>query len=575
MPELRRDYLTEMERSSPAFRRLFLPLYLLTAITLLIGGSVVGFFEAFATTDFGRIVDFVEENRELFRIDDFSDETEWERRGLQLERRLGRGLVDDVQRSNPLTRWALGVVGMWLSLALFLLPVYRRRVGEEISEIVDRRILTLPQIIFWIPWILGVLDLVIKVAIRSGGMQESNPLIDIASFLMFGALVGQFNMTLTIPYVTRGIAERVFTDADRFRFKHGRSFSLAQRVQLLIVSVGLIPILLSVAIPVVFNWWMVEEARSSSTPDILAIALAFAPAAVVGLVSIYFVLAQIGSLISFRKAIQKPLDTLIQRMAAVSHGDFTSRTSVLAGDEIGRLKGHFNRMVEGLEEREKIRDTFGRYVSTEIAEKLMEGGAIDLAGEEIVTTVMFSDIRGFTALSETMPPRELVEFLNEYFGHIVRPITDHNGVVNKFIGDSVMAVFSPVFGVDDHAQAALRAAVGIRAALTEFNASRPDRTIRHGVGIHTGVLIAGTVGAEDRREYTVIGDTVNVASRIESQTKVVETDILLSGETVALLQPEVRAEFSLAETEAVTMRGKTQPTRLFVVGSLAADELDD
>jgi adenylate cyclase len=221
-------------------------------------------------------------------------------------------------------------------------------------------------------------------------------------------------------------------------------------------------------------------------------------------------------------------------------------------------------MVEGLEEREKIRDTFGRYVSMEIAEKLMAGGTVDLAGEEIVTTVMFADIRSFTALSESMAPRDLVTFLNDYFSFIVKPITYEKGVINKFIGDSVMAVFSPVFGVENHAEAAVRAGIGMRAALGAFNDTKRYTPIRQGIGIHTGVLIAGTVGAEDRREYTVIGDTVNVASRIESQTKVLGTDILVSGDAVDQLAPEVRRDLGLVETEAVTMRGKTKPTRLFL-----------
>jgi adenylate cyclase len=314
-----------------------------------------------------------------------------------------------------------------------------------------------------------------------------------------------------------------------------------------------------------FNWWLIERTRESGVIDIVELSRAFAPVVVMVMIGLSFIVGEVVTLAAFRRVAQQPLNSLIDRMRSVAVGDFSVRTTVLSGDEIGVLKGHFNTMVEGLEEREKIRDTFGRLVSAEIAEKLMSGGGVDLEGQEIITTVMFADIRSFTALSERMAPRDLVTFLNEYFSFVVRPITAERGVVNKFIGDSVMAVFSPVFGVEDHAEAAIRAAMGMRAALEAFNAEQRWETIRQGVGIHTGVLVAGTVGAEDRREYTVIGDTVNVASRIESQTKVAETDILISGATVDLLDPAVRTELGLRETEPVIMRGKSSATRLFLV----------
>jgi adenylate cyclase len=150
---------------------------------------------------------------------------------------------------------------------------------------------------------------------------------------------------------------------------------------------------------------------------------------------------------------------------------------------------------------------------------------------------------------------------------MVTPILDNRGVVNKFIGDAVMAVFSPVFGVSDHARAALEAGLGMRESLAAFNGLGRYEPIRHGVGVHTGILVAGTVGTDERREYTVIGDTVNVASRIESQTKVYEADLLASAETVAALSAKARDSYHFTATEPITLRGKSEPMVLYRVNA--------
>ncbi|PIU19208.1 MAG: hypothetical protein COT18_08710, partial [Elusimicrobia bacterium CG08_land_8_20_14_0_20_59_10] len=246
-------------------------------------------------------------------------------------------------------------------------------------------------------------------------------------------------------------------------------------------------------------------------------------------------------------------------------GDFSCKTSVLYADEFGQLKGHFNMMLDGLVERDHIKDTFGRYVSLEIAEKIMKSGKVNLAGEEIQATVLFSDIRGFTPLSEKLPPVELIRFLNEYFTYVTAPITENKGVINKFIGDAVMAIFSPVFGVEDHQAAAVRAALGMRKALEEFNAQGRHPKVFFGVGVHSGGLVAGNVGTEARLEYTVLGDTVNVASRIESQTKDAAAQILVSGAVVEGLDKSRFPGAVFIECAPVLMKGKSAPMVLYKV----------
>jgi adenylate cyclase len=236
---------------------------------------------------------------------------------------------------------------------------------------------------------------------------------------------------------------------------------------------------------------------------------------------------------------------------------------VLDSDEVGQLKGHFNLMLDGLHEHERVKDMFGRYVSVEIAEKIIKSGNVNLDGEEIEATVLFSDIRGFTSLSESLPPAEVVRFLNLYLSHITPPIMAHGGVINKFIGDAVMAIFSPVFGLEKHVEPAVRAALDMRAALADFNRTGEFPPVGFGVGLHTGRLVAGNVGTVDRREYTVLGDVVNVASRIESQTKEKSTDILVSADVLAGLERSSFAGINFDYCGPVLLRGKSNAIELF------------
>ncbi|MEQ1918243.1 MAG: adenylate/guanylate cyclase domain-containing protein, partial [Elusimicrobiota bacterium] len=187
-----------------------------------------------------------------------------------------------------------------------------------------------------------------------------------------------------------------------------------------------------------------------------------------------------------------------------------------------------------------------------------------LGGESIEATILFSDIRDFTAMSERMPPQELVAFLNEYFSYVTAPISAHNGMINKFIGDAVMAVFAPQFGSKNHVDDAVRAALGMREKLAELNA-RGGPEIRFGVGLHTGTLVAGNIGTEKRLEYTVIGDTVNVASRIESQNKDLGSVILISEAVHEGLSPALRTTMRSERCDDVKVKGRAQSLVLYKV----------
>ncbi|MDD5210322.1 MAG: adenylate/guanylate cyclase domain-containing protein [Elusimicrobiales bacterium] len=273
----------------------------------------------------------------------------------------------------------------------------------------------------------------------------------------------------------------------------------------------------------------------------------------------------LGGLSSIYNGVQVPLDGLIAKMKRVAGGDFV-KTRIYFSDEVAYLKAGFNEMVDGLKEREELQDTFGKYLSIEIARELIKNKKVNLGGEDMVAAVMFCDIRNFTPLSEKLSASELVDFLNNYFHYITPPITANKGVINKFMGDAVMAIYTPLLGSEDYAADAVRAAVGMRKALAELNASgKAPGVVDFGIGIHAGKLVGGNVGTAFRLEYTFIGDTVNIASRLESKTKELNTDIIVSGAALEMARGSLGNSVSFAPLGKVALKGKTETMELYKV----------
>jgi adenylate cyclase len=222
-------------------------------------------------------------------------------------------------------------------------------------------------------------------------------------------------------------------------------------------------------------------------------------------------------------------------------------------------------------ERSRMREMFGRYVSDEVVDVLLaDDRKLDLAGESKVVTVLFSDIRGFTTISEKLSPHEVVEMLNAYFTRVCEPILAQGGTVNKFIGDAVMAMFGSPVAYPDHARRAVRAALGMAKEAAEFrewmNQRFPDRGLsefRIGVGLHTGEAVIGDIGTPKRKEFTPIGDTVNAASRLEGVTKDLKCVVVASEATVTAAGAGVRT----GKAETVTVKGRSEAIRaLEIVG---------
>lgn len=230
------------------------------------------------------------------------------------------------------------------------------------------------------------------------------------------------------------------------------------------------------------------------------------------------------------------------------------------------LAGLFTfRYTLGEKEKKILKNTFGKYVSPQVLEKIMENPEkVELGGEEKIVTVLFSDIRGFTTLSEATEPAELVGILNEYFTEMTNEVLKYGGVLDKYIGDAVMAFWGAPLPDDNQADNALKAAIGMVKSLHEFNkklAERGKPQIKNGVGLYTGPAIVGNVGSTDRFDYTVIGDTVNTASRLESSTKEFGVSIILGEPTYKSL----KENFSVKKLGVAKVKGKTEELQIYTV----------
>jgi class 3 adenylate cyclase len=280
----------------------------------------------------------------------------------------------------------------------------------------------------------------------------------------------------------------------------------------------------------------------------------------------------------------RPVRRLLAGTAAVEGGALDTLVPVTSRDEIGRLTQSFNNMVGELRVKAQIRETFGKYVDPRIVEGLIDRPELtDPSGSRRQMTILFCDMQGFTSFSEGMTPAGLVNVLNRYLTVISDPVRQNHGIIDKYIGDAVMAFWGPPFTpADDQARLAAFAALEQLAALPGFEAELPDLMgLRRGlpkvnirIGIATGEVVIGNIGSEQTRSYTVIGDTVNFASRLEGASKAYGTRILISEATEQLARNAVEAR----EIDSVLVVGKSEPERIFELlgrkGELSIERLE-
>jgi len=284
--------------------------------------------------------------------------------------------------------------------------------------------------------------------------------------------------------------------------------------------------------------------------------------AIAAALTLGFLLLGGGAAFAMASSITEPIRILARGMEEVQKGNLEVKVDIPNKDEIGKLAGSFNFMIAGLRERDRIKGTFQRLVSSQVAEKLLGAKDVVLTGERRRASILFSDIRGFTSMSERMAPEEVVSMLNEYFSVMVDIIIEHEGVLDKFIGDAIMAVFGAPTRHPDDPVRAVQTAIAMQRALAALNEERDRRgaeAIYIGIGIATGDIVAGNIGSEKQMQYSVIGDEVNLAARIQSK----------SGKEKILICPEtfkaVRGMFKTIPLEPMMLKGKSHPVQIYEV----------
>ncbi len=288
----------------------------------------------------------------------------------------------------------------------------------------------------------------------------------------------------------------------------------------------------------------------------------------------------VAALITSR--LSRPVRSLATAMRDVQQGNLNVDLPVSSTDEVGRLTDAFNFFVKELRSKERMKQTFGKYIDPRILERVLaQQGAETVAGGRHEMTVLFADLVGFTGLSERLTPLLMVTLLNRHFGLQALAVQEHHGVVDKFVGDSIMAFWGPPFvKPEEHAVLACRSALAQLVAVDNLRRELPDITgLRRDlpavdvcIGICTGEVVVGNIGSENTRSYTVIGDTVNITARLERANRVYGTRTLIA-ETTA---KAIGSKFETREIDTISVKGKTETTRVFELMSAAgqlADEL--
>ena len=277
------------------------------------------------------------------------------------------------------------------------------------------------------------------------------------------------------------------------------------------------------------------------------------------------VYATVGIWVTFlvSGSLTRSINGMIPALKAVRRGRFDTTVRVTSNDELGYAGDVINEMTAGLREREFIKEAFGKYVSREIRNEII-ARRIPLDGELKKVTVLFADLRNFTSLVEKTSPKAVVRIINHYFEEMEKIITAHRGLILQFIGDEIEAVFGAPIFLENHPDMALQAAMAMHRQLDRVNrnlASEGQPLLSHGIGIHTGEVVAANIGSQQRLSYALVGDAVNVAACLQDLNKQFDTHIIASGDTMDL----VTDDYPLLPLPATHIKGKSQEVTLYGV----------
>ncbi|MBW1800129.1 MAG: adenylate/guanylate cyclase domain-containing protein [Deltaproteobacteria bacterium] len=417
-----------------------------------------------------------------------------------------------------------------------MLDTARRRLLNEpyVVIILDATVWTLGSILFWIPGASG------------------------APFI--GLACGLITVVLAFFWMEHVSQHRLI----KFFFPNGGLSSVpgAYSINIAVRLTGLI--FAGVVVPLSFIHLTIHQSRQSQLiGEASPIELLSRLQDNIAAQTVVFLVLALGLTVFIAQNLKKPLAEIIKVLGQIKEGSLEARASIFSNDEIGYTGERLNEMAEGLKEREFIKDTFGRYIDPSIRDEILSG-RVSLDGELQQAAILFADLRGFTSLVENTPPKDVVRMLNRYLAEMAAAIQENKGLVFQFIGDEIEAVFGAPVHEPSCNLLAVKAGLAMQQRLMQLNEQLVREgyvVLRHGIGIHSGQVLAASIGSPARQSYTIIGETVNLASRIQSLNKRFNTDILIS-EAVA---ESLESRYHLREMPPVQVKGVSEPVKVLTI----------
>jgi len=458
-----------------------------------------------------------------------------------------------------------GAIVVILAYLRPLIRFFRSGAPQPTPEIVQRRAVSGPLVIATLGfalWLASVVFFVAATVVRTGGWSTDLMSQQVLSPLVNGFLAATTTYLLVDWVFRRMVMRAVFPGGQLALVRGAVTLGVLGRMLIFLTAVAFVPIFTLLGLV------RAAAARLAAGVPVETVVGALTHASEVTFV--VYVLLGIALTLVLARVFTRPLGEMAAALRRIDAGDLDASVAATSADEVGVLADGVNAMVAGLRERERILATFGRIVEPTVRDHLLSG-ELRLGGELRRATVLFCDLRGFTSFAEAAPPQEVVATLNSFFTAMTSWVRQCGGFVDKFVGDAMFVVFG-LFDSDGEAAAAaaaLRCAVGMRDRLAELNAARaaaghPPLALK--IGVHSGEVVAGTIGSADRHEYTVIGDTVNVAARLEAMCRDLGQDILVSARSVDLAGT---GGFAVEVTlrERVAPRGRSEPIEICAIDS--------
>ncbi len=489
---------------------------------------------------------------------------------------LMRGLspfAQEVRRADlaMLPWWRLATYGVILPLALrYLWPIVRwvpPTDPDAVPLAVRRRVVSAPLVVTLLAfggWVGSVIVFPAVTLARTGRWTSDLMSQQVLSPLVNGFLAAATTYLLLDLIFRRRVVPAVFPRGGVAEVPGAWRLGVRGRLLVFLVAVGFVPLF------TLFGLVRAAVVRLGGGAPMEVVVPQLARASAVSFA--VFLLLGIGLTVALARTFTEPLGAVAAALRRIRTGDLAARVAVSSADEIGVVEDGVNALGGTLRERERILQTFGYVVEPAVRDRLLSGD-LRQGGEQRTVTVLFADLRDFTTFASRTAAPDVVTALNEFLTVMTREARATGGFVDKFVGDAILVVFG-LFGADgpaDHAAAAaaaIRCATGMRRAVADLNVpraadGRPPLALK--IGIHTGPVVAGVIGAADRHEYTVIGDTVNVASRLEQLCRTHGCELLVSAETqrlAATAGPVPRPTLRVT----VALRGREQPVEVLGFG---------